>query len=283
MKNTMQLKALIKNFAIDKEIMPQAVLQNYMLERLLERISLSKFKDKFILKGGMLIAAFVGIDARTTMDMDATLKNMSLTEQAVAEALNDIFKIQLDDNITFKLLKIENIRDDDVYGGYRASLNALFDALKVTLKIDLTTGDRITPKEIRYKFGLLFEDRTINILAYNAETILAEKYETVLRRSVLNTRIRDFYDIYVLMNFMSQNIDMALLQRAIKATANKRDTAEVLDNAKSVIEIIKNDEEMQSRWFLYQKDFNYAKNISWNEVIAAIEKIQMGDTKVRIN
>ena len=274
MKNAMQLKALIKNFALDKEIMPQAVLQNYILERLLERMSRSQYKDKFILKGGMLIAALIGIDIRTTMDMDATLKNMTLTKESVTKALNDIFSIQLSDNITFNLLKIENIRDDDVYGGYRASINAAFDTLNVTLKIDLTTGDKITPKEVKYKFNLLFEDRTINILAYNPETILAEKYETILRRSVLNTRIRDFYDVYILIKLLLHNIDKALLLQAIEATANKRESIALLDNAKSIIKIIKNDEEMQSRWTLYQKDFSYAKDISWDQVIAVIEKIQ---------
>ena len=274
MKNAMQLKALIKNFALDKEIMPQAVLQNYILERLLERMSRSQYKDKFILKGGMLIAALIGIDIRTTMDMDATLKNMTLTKESVTKALNDIFSIQLSDNITFNLLKIENIRDDDVYGGYRASINAAFDTLNVTLKIDLTTGDKITPKEVKYRFNLLFEDRTINIFAYNPETIIAEKYETILRRSVLNTRIRDFYDVYILIKLLLHNIDKALLLQAIEATANKRESMALLDNAKSIIEIIKNDEEMRSRWTLYQKDFSYAKDISWNQVIAVIEKIQ---------
>jgi len=274
MKNAMQLKAFVKKFANDKKIMPQAVLQNYMLERLLERISRSEYKNKFILKGGMLIAALVGIDIRTTMDMDATLKNMPLTKQTVADAFNDIFTIKLRDNITFKLLEIENIRGDDVYGGYRVSINAIFDTLKVTLKIDLTTGDKITPKEIKYKFNLLFEDRTINILAYNPETIIAEKYETILRRSVLNTRIRDFYDVYILIKFLSHNIDKALLLQAIEATANKRESIALLGNAKPIIKIIKNDEEMQSRWTLYQKDFSYAKDISWNQVIAVIEKIQ---------
>lgn len=270
----MQLKAFIKNIANDKGIIPQAVLQNYMLERLLERISKSQYKDKFILKGGMLIAAMVGIDIRTTMDMDATLKNMSLTKQTVTDAFNDISTIQLDDNITFELLKIENIRDDDAYGGYRASINAIFDTLKVALKIDLTTGDKITPKEIKYKFNLLFEDRTIDILAYNLETVLAEKYETIVRRSILNTRIRDFYDVYILINFQSQNIDKALLLQAIEATAKKRESKALLHNAKATIEIIKNDEEMQNRWKLYQKDFSYANDISWDEAITVIEKIQ---------
>jgi hypothetical protein len=222
----------------------------------------------------MLIAAMIGIDIRTTMDMDATFKNMPLTKQTITDAFNVIFGIQLVDNITFELLKIENIRDEDAYGGYRASINAIYDTLKVALKIDLTAGDIITPKEIKYKFNLLFEDRTINILAYNLETVLAEKYETIMRRSILNTRIRDFYDVYILMNFQWKNIDKALLLQAIEATTKKRKSTALLHNAKTAIEIIKNDEEMKNRWKLYQKNFSYSNDISWDEVMASIGKIQ---------
>ena len=256
-----------------KGIMPQAVLQNYMLERLLERISKSTYQDKFILKGGMLIAAMVGIDSRTTMDMDATLKGMSLTKKSVADALNDILSLKLDDEIIFELLKVEPIREDDVYGGYRASINAIFDTLNVALKIDLTTGDKITPREITYRFSLMFENRTIDILAYNLETVLAEKYETIIRRSTLNTRIRDYYDVYILTNFQIQNIDRPLLTLAIEATSIKRGSIALLHNADTEIDIIKNDEEMQKRWKLYQKDFNYAKDISWDDIIKSLQDV----------
>ncbi|GHU67393.1 hypothetical protein AGMMS49983_18490 [Clostridia bacterium] len=172
MKNAMQLKALIRNIAKEKGIIPQALLQNYMLERLLERISVSSYKDKFILKGGMLIAAMVGIDNRTTMDMDATLRGMPLSEETVREALTHIMALDLDDNVTFSLSRIEPIREDDVYGGYRASISAVFDTIRVALKIGLTTGDKITPKEILYHFALMFEDRNIDIMAYNLETAM---------------------------------------------------------------------------------------------------------------
>lgn len=276
----MQLKAFIKNIAKDKGIMPQAVLQNYMLERLLERVSKSTHQDKFILKGGMLIAAMVGIDSRTTMDMDATLKGMSLTEKSVADALNDILSLNLDDEIVFELLKVEPIREDDVYGGYRASINAIFDTLNVTLKIDLTTGDKITPREITYRFSLMFENRTIDILAYNLETVLAEKYETIIRRSTLNTRIRDYYDVYILTNFQIQNIDKTLLIQAIEATSIKRGSSALLHNAKTEIDIIKNDKEMQKRWKLYQKDFNYAKDISWDDIIKSIQAVCLNMKKL---
>lgn len=273
MKNAMQLKAFIKNIATEKGIMPQAVLQNYMLERLLERISLSSYKDKFILKGGMLIAAMVGLDSRTTMDMDATLKGMPLSEESVAAAFNEILSINIDDNISFELLKIEQIREDDAYEGYRASFNAVFEKLKVTLKVDLTVGDKITPKEIKYRFTLMLEDRKIDILAYNLETVLAEKYETILRRSILNTRIRDYYDVYILTNFQVQNIDMDLLKQAIESTVQNREGGTLLENAKNIIEIINNDEEMQRRWKIYQNDFAYAKDVNWNDVIKAIKGI----------
>jgi predicted nucleotidyltransferase component of viral defense system len=273
MKNAMQLKAFIKKIAAEKSIMPQAVLQNYMLERLLERISVSSYKDKFILKGGMLIAAMVGLDSRTTMDMDATLKGMPLTETSATLALNEILTINLNDNIRFELLKIEPIREDDVYEGFRASINAVFEKLKVALKVDLTAGDKITPKEIKYRFSLMLEDRKIDILAYNLETVLAEKYETILRRSILNTRIRDYYDVYILSNFQAQNIDKDILKKAIESTSHKRESSKLLENAKNIIETIKNDEEMQRRWIIYQKDFSYASDISWNDVIKAIEWI----------
>ena len=273
MRNSMQLKAFIKKLAEEKGIMPQAVLQNYMLERLLERISMSSYRERFILKGGMLIAAMVGLDSRTTMDMDATLKGMKLTEDTVLTACNEIFSVELDDGVSFELVRIEQIREDDIYGGYRAFINAIYEKLRVALKIDLTTGDRITPKEIRYRFSLMFDDREIDIFAYNLETVLAEKYETIIRRSTLNTRIRDYYDIYILTTFQTQNIDIDLLQKAIESTSIKRESSALLENAKNTIDDIRNDEEMQRRWKLYQRDFKYAEDIEWADIIKAIEWI----------
>jgi predicted nucleotidyltransferase component of viral defense system len=273
MKNAMQLKALIRNIAKEKGIMPQALLQNYMLERLLERISLSSYKDKFILKGGMLIAAMVGISNRTTMDMDATLRGMPLSEEIVREALTHIIALDLDDNIRFSLSRIEPIREDDVYGGYRASMYSIFDTIRVPLKIDLTTGDKITPKEISYRFALMFEDRSIDINAYNLETVLAEKYETILRRSVMNTRMRDFYDIYILMNFQSRNIDGNLLKNAIEATATVRGSLELFADTKTIFDLLAEDAALISAWALYQKNFSYAKDILWADIMNTIRAV----------
>lgn len=273
MKNAMQLKAIIKNTAKEKGIVPQALMQNYMLERLLERVSVSNYQDKFILKGGMLIAAMVGLDSRTTMDMDATLRGMTLTEETVRNALSQILSLDLGDSITFTLKSITPIREDDVYGGYRASITAIFDTIKTALKIDLTTGDKITPKEISYQFALMFEDRTINVLAYNLETVIAEKYETILRRSIMNTRMRDFYDVYILMNFQSKNINTSLLKKAIYATATARESSAILSDINTVFNLLSHDEVMKSAWELYQRDFSYAKSIPWTDIIKAVRLV----------
>jgi len=244
-----------------------------MLERLLERISVSEYQDKFILKGGLLIAAMVGLDSRTTMDMDATLKGLPLSEDIVRSALSEILAIDLNDNVAFELKQIAVIREDDVYGGYRASIEARFDTIRVALKIDLTTGDRITPREVSFRFSLMFEDRAIDIMAYNLETVLAEKYETILRRSTLSTRMRDFYDVYILINFQSQNIDKALLRTAIHATVDSRESAEIIAIVSVTLELLDDDSAMQNQWANYQKDFAYAKDISWKEIMDAVRMI----------
>ena len=273
MKNAMQLKAVIRNIAKEKGIVPQALLQNYMLERLLERIAVSSYQDKFILKGGMLIAAMVGLDSRTTMDMDATLRGMPLTEESVREALADILALNLDDNVTFTLKSVAPIREDDVYGGFRASITAVFDTIKTALKIDLTTGDKITPREISYRFTLMFEDRSINIMAYNLETVLAEKYETILRRSAMNTRMRDFYDVYILTNFQSQNIDGTLLKKAVEATAAARGSSAVFADTDTILNLLAESAAMQAQWALYQKGFAYAKDIAWPDIIKTVRTV----------
>jgi predicted nucleotidyltransferase component of viral defense system len=272
-RNAAQLKALIRNIAAVKKVSPQALLQNYMLERLLERISVSRYRNRFILKGGMLIAAIVGLDSRTTMDMDATLQGMPLTEGTVKEALVEILLIDVGDGIMFSLKRVMPIREDDVYGGYRASVSAVFDTINVPLKIDLTTGDEITPKEVSYKFTLMFEDRKISILAYNLETILAEKYETILRRSLLNTRMRDFYDVYLLMNFQVQNIDENVLKRAANATADAREGSALFADSHEVLTLLAEDKAMQTQWELYRQAFSYAQDVSWEDCIKAVRMI----------
>jgi len=269
--NVMQLKAKIKAFAKKNNISAQAVLQSYMFEKFLERISRSKYKDKFVLKGGILISSIVGINSRTTMDMDATLKNYPMSEKSIKKSLEDICALDLDD-ITFSFLNIEPIRDDDEYGGFRCSLMAEYKTIKTPLKVDITAGDAITPKEIFYKYDTIFGD-TFNILAYNIETVLAEKYETILRRNVLNTRPRDFYDVYILMKTQGQNIDKKILKEAIVATSAKRLSSGLLKNKDSILEEIKEDVVMRQRWEKYCRDYFYAEGIGFDEVIGVLRDV----------
>lgn len=222
MKNAMKLKAIIKNLAKEKHISAQLVMQNFMLERLLERISLSRYQQNFILKGGFLIAAMVGLDTRATMDMDATIKGLPVNELTIREMFEEICNIELNDDVTFVFRNIGEIREGDEYTGYRVSLSANYPPMSVPLKLDITTGDKITPREIEYQFKLLLEDRSISVLAYNLETIMAEKLETVISRGNQNTRPRDYYDIYILAKLQYSNIDSESLKEALDATAKKR-------------------------------------------------------------
>lgn len=265
MKNAMQLKAILKNMAKEKNVSAQLVLQNYMLERLLERVSVSPYHDNFILKGGFLIAAMVGLDTRTTMDMDATIKGYPVNEQTIRKMFEEICSIELKDDVVFSFRSIGEIREGDEYTGYRVALTAEFSPMAVPLKLDITTGDKITPKEIEYSFKLLLEDRSISVLAYNLETILAEKLETVISRSVQNTRPRDYYDIYILMKLQSHNIDISSLRSALDATAQKRGSQEVVKNYAKRMETVKSSNFMQTQWKTYQTEYEYAADILFND------------------
>lgn len=275
MKNAMQLKAIIKKMAQEKKISAQLVLQNYMLERLLERVSVSKYRDNFILKGGFLIAAMVGLDTRATMDMDATIKGYPVDESTVRAMFEDICAIPLQDDVSFSFRSIGEIREGDEYTGYRVSLSADFPPMAVPLKLDITTGDKITPKEIEYNFKLLMEDRSISILAYNLETILSEKLETVISRGNLNTRPRDYYDIYVLLKLQTQNICIEQLREALTATCTKRGSTEVIKNYAAIINRVSMSAVMQDQWKKYQTDFTYAADISFQDTCNAVLSIML--------
>ena len=218
MKNAMQLKAVVKNMASVKKVSAQLVLQNYMLERFLERASLSPYRENFIIKGGFLIASMVGLDSRATMDMDATIKGYPVSSETIQSMIEEILAISVDDNISFEFRSIGEIREGDEYTGYRVALTANYEKMAVPLKLDITTGDKITPREIEYEYKLMLEDRSIHVLAYNLPTILAEKLETVISRGDQNTRPRDYYDIFILTKLQSGNIDLTTLKGAMWAT-----------------------------------------------------------------
>lgn len=270
MKSSRQLKDLIRNVAKQKDLNSQLLMRNYMLERLLERVSLSDFKDEFILKGGMLVAALVGIDMRSTMDMDATIKGYPVTEEALREAFEKILSVSIDDGVQMTLTKIETIRSEDEYNGYRLTIISSLEEMKIALKVDITTGDEITPQEIVYSFDLLIENRTIEILAYNIESVLAEKLETILSRGLANTRMRDFYDIYILLKTQDDRIDRDTLIAAVHTTAKKRGSAHLLQDGSEIINELFLSDESRALWTRYQKQFVYADEISWNEINQAI-------------
>lgn len=273
MSEAMQIKAKIKNLALKYHVPAQAVLQNFMLERLLERISISKYREMIILKGGMLIASMVGISSRTTMDMDATLQGYPLSEKTIRTAFEDVCATQMGDGVTLVLNRIMPIRNEDEYGGYRLVINAKYESINTPLKIDISTGDIITPAAIRYAFHSNFEDRMIEIWAYNIETILAEKIETILRRSVLNTRPRDFYDVYIFMRTQRQAINKDVFTTALNATAQKRMSLAALQDKDKILFAIESDLLMRQRWDRYAKENYYANGIDFLQVMEALIEI----------
>jgi predicted nucleotidyltransferase component of viral defense system len=273
MRKAMQLRSKIKNLALKNKIPAQAVLQNFMLERLLERITVSKYKDIFILKGGMLIASMIGIDSRTTMDMDATLRGYPLSDETIRAIFTDICAISLDDDVVLTLNYIIPIREEDEYGGYRLAVTARYETINTPLKIDITTGDIITPEAVLYSFHSSFEEKRIEIWAYNIETILAEKVETILRRSVLNTRPRDFYDVHILMRTHHRVINKDIFIAALNATAQKRASVTALQDRKKILHAIQSDLLMRRRWDLYCKENFYANSIEFDDVINSVVEI----------
>lgn len=273
MKNAMQLKAIMKNLSKEKHISAQLLLQNYMMERLLERISQSKYKEFFIIKGGFLIAAMVGLDTRATMDIDATIKGYPVTEKTIKTMFEEICDIYIPDDIVFEFKHIGEIREGDEYTGYRVSVTANYAPMAVPLKLDITTSDVITPKEISFAYPMMLEDRTISVLAYNLETILAEKIETVISRSDQNTRPRDYYDIYILYRLWKNNVNVHNLQCALKATGEKRGSVNLLTEYKRIMEVVVNSEVMGKQWKKYQKDFAYASEVSFKDACNTVTRI----------
>lgn len=272
MKNAMSLKAKIRNMAKEKKIPAQVILQNYMFERLLVRLAHSEYRDKFVLKGGMLVAAIVGLDNRATMDLDTTLKNLPLTPAAIRDALEQICAVPFDDEVSFEVGTISPIRDDDIYGGFRVSLNARFDTLLTPLTIDVSTGDVITPNAVQFTFSEIFdENNSFELWAYNIETVLAEKVETILQRSVFTTRPRDFYDVYILAT--TQKYDAEVFAEALKATAKHRGTSEQIKDTKEILKNIAESKELQNMWGKYQGQFAYAKDISFEAIIEILTSL----------
>ena len=274
-KTAWQLKDRIRNLAKNKSADAQVLMRNYMMERFLERISLSEYRDKFILKGGMLVAAMIGLESRTTMDIDGTVKGANVSVEDVEQVIAEIVSVPMDDGVEFQIKRISEIMDEAEYPGIRVSMETKFDGVRTPLKIDISTGDAITPREVRYKFKLMLEERYIDIWAYNLETILAEKLETVVSRSTTNTRMRDFYDLHMLCQLFGQTIVPADLGAALIATARRRNTEKYLADAVDAFDEIEMDENMVKLWGAYQKKFSYACDVPWNSIMTSVRGLYM--------
>ena len=267
-----QLKDLIRNLSKKKSADAQILMRNYMMERFLERISLSEYKNQFILKGGMLVAAMVGLDARATMDLDATIKGTNVSVEDVEMIISKIISIPLNDGVSFRIKRISEIMEEADYPGVRVSMETKFDGVITPLKIDISTGDIITPREIKYNFNLMLENRTIEVWAYNLETVLAEKLETVISRNVTNTRMRDFYDIYILQKLHGEQLKKQVLWNALVATARKRGTLEQINSGdiREILDEIEISSVMENLWETYKKNSYYAADISWHAIMKSI-------------
>ena len=271
-KTSRQLKDKVRNMARGDSAKAQLLIRNYGMERFLERVSLSEHRDNFILKGGMLVSAMVGLENRATMDIDTSIRNIPLDTIAAKAMVEEIIAVPVDDNIRFEINDFGTIMDDAEYSGVRISLNAFLDATRIPLKIDISTGDAITPAAVNYQYKLMFEERYITLWAYNLETVLAEKIETVLSRSVLNTRLRDFYDLYVLQD-TGLEIDKATLAAALTATARKRGSEQALALYERTLDEIRISPLMREQWKRYQEKNNSAASIVWDDVISDIRAL----------
>ena len=270
-----QLKDLVRNLSKKKSADAQILMRNYMMERFLERISLSEYKNQFILKGGMLVAAMVGLDARATMDLDATIKDTNVSVEDVEMIISKIISIPLNDGVLFRIKRISEIMEEADYPGVRVSMETKFDGVITPLKIDISTGDIITPREIKYNFNLMLEDRTIEVWAYNLETVLAEKLETVISRNVTNTRMRDFYDIYILQKLYGEQLSKDVLRDALVATAKKRETLEQIEteDIDEVFDEIQSSSVMENLWKAYQRNYSYSADIPWHTIMKSIRTL----------
>lgn len=267
------LKGKVKHIAKSKRLSSQEVLQMFFFERVLERLSNSRYKLNFVIKGGLLISSMIGIDNRTTMDLDTTVKGFPLKKEIIKDIMLEILSIEVNDGIEFKVMDITNIRDEDKYENFRVHLTAVFGKIRNTMKIDITTGDVITPKEIEYVYPCMFKEAGINVLAYPIETILAEKYESIIKRNISTTRMRDFYDLYTLYHLRKEEIDSNSLKKAILSTAEKRGSISLMQEVDEIIKDIVEDSYLEELWKVYLKDNPYITELKFKDTLEVVKII----------
>ena len=272
-KNRDSLKAKASNLSKKTNIPNKYLIQNFMFEALLKRISKSKYKNKFVIKGGLLLSSIFGVNLRSTMDLDTTIKGLPLDRDTIIKVINEIISIDVEDNVRLEIENIKDIREEELYSGFEVNLKAEFDGLKTNLMIDITTGDIITYKEVEFKYSTLFDNETINIMTYNYETIIAEKFESIISRNIDNTRMKDYYDLYMFVNLKWNDINKETLRKAIINTSKARETLDYIENANKYIELISDDSRLNLLWNSYQNNYEYAKDIEFEDTINAIKVI----------
>ena len=273
MKTSEQIKGAIRNISKKTGVNPNSLLQMCLFEGILEKLSKSKYSENFILKGGLLISSLIGVDMRSTMDMDTTLKGIPLNEESISNILNEILAIEIDADIEYKLIKLSPIRQEDVYEDFCASISCIFGKINATLNIDITTGDVITPREMNYSYSKILEEGTIPIMTYTIETILAEKFETISSRNITTTRARDFYDLYMIYSIYKDKIDKGILRKAIERTSKYRGSFETALQYKEIVELFRESETPKKLWKKYIQNNPYAKDVDFLDTISVYEEI----------
>ena len=273
MKTPEQLKGTIRSMAAKKNLRAQEVLQMFLFERILERMANSRFKDNFILKGGLLISSMIGITERPTMDMDTTVRGNQMEEDEIVSALKEIVAIDVEDGIVFEYKGIEPIREEDAYNNFRVHLQAKYGKIDSPMKIDVTTGDAITPAAIQYDFPMLFEEKSIPVMAYTLETVLAEKYETIIRRNIGSTRARDYYDLHTLYRSRKSSVRPEILKAAVLHTAMKRDSVQDMQDWKEILKDIREEPAMYLLWDNYVAENKYIRELEFHIVLDTVEEV----------
>lgn len=273
MKTSEQIKGAIRNISKKTGVNPNSLLQMCLFEGILEKLSKSKYSENFILKGGLLISSLIGVDMRSTMDMDTTLRGIPLNEVSITKILNEILAIEIDADIEYKLIKLSPIRQEDVYEDFCASISCIFGKINATLNIDITTGDVITPREMNYSYSKILEEGTIPIMTYTIETILAEKFETISSRNITTTRARDFYDLYMIYSIYKDKIDKGILRKAIERTSKYRGSFETALQYKEIVELFRDSETPKKLWKKYTQNNPYAKDVDFLDTISVYEEI----------
>ena len=273
MKTSEQIKGASRNIAKKTGVNPNSLLQMCLFEGILEKLSKSKYSENFILKGGLLISSLIGVDMRSTMDMDTTLRGIPLNEVSITKILNEILAIEIDADIEYKLIKLSPIRQEDVYEDFCASISCIFGKINATLNIDITTGDVITPREMNYSYSKILEEGTIPIMTYTIETILAEKFETISSRNITTTRARDFYDLYMIYSIYKDKIDKGILRKAIERTSKYRGSFETALQYKEIVELFRESETPKKLWKKYTQNNPYAKDVDFLDTISVYEEI----------